>query len=586
MLVQWLEQKSLKIKTFLPPLICIVAMLFVVASTFWYTYQQRVRLIHIETDSQQKSKIIDEIALTQFSVQQELLITLLRNISIEKAQLEAFKVSQTKIANIEKNYRLTKKELELISEIKEKLNEYKQVVMMVTYAKKEDRLALKLNLDFDKKFNDFIKTLKLYKTYVAVSGKKELKDMLLKSDAYRNYFILLLIAVVLILTLIMVALNKTIIQPVTKLINAVDDDNIKFIVGESTKRKDEIGKIYRIIAKFKNEALDAGKPSGNHLNNASYSENTVKENSNIVSLNLENGFDKKEIKSENTMSAYHNEQINEQPIQVQEDRKETDQKGDKKVHQEEISIVKEKSQLLEMLIIGLTREINLYIGESMSASSAVARNIYKLKKQVRVVEEENYDLIYNFINKSEKNIELVMDKLDLADYMIKNIKRSIVTNEKRDPVWFGINEVIKEAINSFEEKSEDIIFEIAIDKDVMINSYPSELLNVLSILYDNCVIHAFGDSLEGKKITISAISNEKKLTLQFSDNGKGISKQYLEKIFDPFFTTKRGSKGRLGLDLYLAYGIVSQILYGEISVKSELRKGTTFTIILPSDRKN
>ncbi|MCX4026588.1 hypothetical protein H0A36_00290 [Endozoicomonas sp. SM1973] len=573
MLIQWLERKSLKIKTFLPPLICIVAMLFVAASTFWYTYQQRIRLIHIETDSLQKYKVIDEIALTQSSVQQELLLTLLRNISIEKSHLESFKISQVKLANIEKNYELSEKEFMLISNIKEKLNEYKQMVMMVTYAKKEDRLSLRVNTEFDTKFNDFMQTLKLYKTFVSVSGKKELKDMLLKSDAYRNYFILLLVAIVLILSLVMMALNKTIIQPINMLISAVADDNIKFIVGEATKRHDEIGKIYRIIAEVKNDSLELGK----------FTENKIKEEGDLKSDAKSN---KQKISKEDKKGFSRHEKLKGKSDHTLEDKNKTDQKTDKQECQAEVSIVKEKSQLLDMLIIGLTREMNLYIGESMNASSTVARNIYKLKKQVRIVEEGNYELIYDFLNKSEKNIELVMDKLDLADYMIKNIKRSIVTNEQRHPVWFGINELVKESISSFVEKSEDIIFETTIDKDLMVNSYPGELLNVLSILYDNCIIHAFGKDVEGKKIIISAVSNEQKTTLQFIDNGKGISKPYLEKIFDPFFTTKRGSKGHLGLGLYLAYGIVSQILYGEITVKSELGKGTTFTIILPSDSKS
>jgi two-component system NtrC family sensor kinase len=63
-----------------------------------------------------------------------------------------------------------------------------------------------------------------------------------------------------------------------------------------------------------------------------------------------------------------------------------------------------------------------------------------------------------------------------------------------------------------------------------------------------------------------------------SDDGRGISKENLEKIFEPFYTTK-GQKGT-GLGLAVIWGIIDNH-NGSINVKSELGKGTTFTVRLP-----
>jgi two-component system NtrC family sensor kinase len=63
-----------------------------------------------------------------------------------------------------------------------------------------------------------------------------------------------------------------------------------------------------------------------------------------------------------------------------------------------------------------------------------------------------------------------------------------------------------------------------------------------------------------------------------SDTGSGIKKDDLEKIFDPFFSTK-GQKGT-GLGLSVIWGIIDNHK-GQISVESEIDKGTTFTIRLP-----
>ncbi len=74
------------------------------------------------------------------------------------------------------------------------------------------------------------------------------------------------------------------------------------------------------------------------------------------------------------------------------------------------------------------------------------------------------------------------------------------------------------------------------------------------------------------------------VAISVTDTGTGIAPDLLSKIFDPFFTTKPVGKGT-GLGLSQVHGFAHQA-GGTVKVESELRKGTTVTILLPRDRIN
>jgi PAS domain S-box-containing protein len=70
------------------------------------------------------------------------------------------------------------------------------------------------------------------------------------------------------------------------------------------------------------------------------------------------------------------------------------------------------------------------------------------------------------------------------------------------------------------------------------------------------------------------------ITIEISDNGRGINPAVAEKIFDPF-VTDRQSEGGTGLGLSVTYNLV-KAHNGEIYFETKAGQGTTFTVVLPT----
>ena len=70
------------------------------------------------------------------------------------------------------------------------------------------------------------------------------------------------------------------------------------------------------------------------------------------------------------------------------------------------------------------------------------------------------------------------------------------------------------------------------------------------------------------------------VAIDVSDTGTGIAPELLDRVFEPFFTTRPMGMGA-GLGLSICHGILHS-LGGELTVHSELGRGTTFTVLLPA----
>jgi signal transduction histidine kinase len=100
----------------------------------------------------------------------------------------------------------------------------------------------------------------------------------------------------------------------------------------------------------------------------------------------------------------------------------------------------------------------------------------------------------------------------------------------------------------------------------------------LQQVFMNLLLNAIEAMGANGVLTVSTeIAGGKQLQIQIRDTGVGIARENLERLFEPFYTTKINGTG-LGLAISKRIALEH---HGAIEVRSEIAKGSTFTLSLP-----
>ncbi len=142
---------------------------------------------------------------------------------------------------------------------------------------------------------------------------------------------------------------------------------------------------------------------------------------------------------------------------------------------------------------------------------------------------------------------------------------------------FHLTEALSESVVEFETLIEKKNIELNCDfDDVTIFSSKS----LLEIVWNNLISNAIKFTPDNGKIDIFLKRKEKNVAISVVDTGCGMTSETGAKIFEKFYQgdTSHSTQGN-GLGLALVKKGMD-ILGGEISVQSEVNKGSTFTILL------
>lgn len=196
---------------------------------------------------------------------------------------------------------------------------------------------------------------------------------------------------------------------------------------------------------------------------------------------------------------------------------------------------------------------------------------------VMLLDEQMYkkNIKNNYMEEKLNEIE------NITEYMSKTIDvfKNFHSKEKKLK-YFNLKEMINEClsiVNSTLSYSK-IVLLTNLDGSLYLNSYESELQQVILVIINNAKDALLSKKIENSKINIDLYNMGDLITIKISDNAGGINKEIQDEIFNPYFTTKHKSQGA-GLGLYISKIIIENELNGEFYFKNE-DAGVSFYIEL------
>jgi two-component system, NtrC family, sensor kinase len=183
----------------------------------------------------------------------------------------------------------------------------------------------------------------------------------------------------------------------------------------------------------------------------------------------------------------------------------------------------------------------------------------------------------------DTNYAQILEKIEVQTDRVGRIIKSLL-NFSRNPADASFQRVdLKENLEEIISLIEYKLKTMRIELDLVLTPIPPIYAQGerLQQVFINIILNALDAMPDGGRLTIELSREGQEAAVKITDTGAGIKPEHLPRIFDPFFTTKGVGKGT-GLGLSISYAIIKEH-EGWIHVASEVGKGTTFTIFVPTD---
>lgn len=243
----------------------------------------------------------------------------------------------------------------------------------------------------------------------------------------------------------------------------------------------------------------------------------------------------------------------------------------------------EKMAALGKLVSGVVHEINTPVGAIHSNTDVITRatnNVVNALEQNKTLDEiKKNKRFQNAIEVLRNNAQTARTASQRISGIISSLK-SFIRLDESAVQKINLHEALESVLVLLEHELKGKIRIVKEYGDIpLITCNAAEMNQVFMNLLRNA---AAAIKLKGT-ITLKTLLNEGNVLVEIRDSGVGIQPEKIKKLFEPTFT-KRESRVKAGLGLFISHNIVRKH-GGEITVKSKVGKGSTFTVVLPIELK-
>ena len=234
-------------------------------------------------------------------------------------------------------------------------------------------------------------------------------------------------------------------------------------------------------------------------------------------------------------------------------------------------------------LLTIYKQLMFEVAETIKRQDEFIHNIsHELRTPIQVV--EGHLSLLNRWGKEDKavlneslhiSLEEIRKMKTLMEEMLKLARRE----QSQEANETNILDTVLQVQQAYHTLAPNAQIKHTIDQAFNVQIPPTALQQILRNLIENSIKYNEHDPI----IDITATKHEENIRLRINDNGIGIPEDQLFKVFDRFFTvdaSRTKSKGGSGLGLSIVNMLVKEYK-GRIEVKSELGKGTSFSIYLP-----
>jgi DNA-binding LacI/PurR family transcriptional regulator/signal transduction histidine kinase len=245
----------------------------------------------------------------------------------------------------------------------------------------------------------------------------------------------------------------------------------------------------------------------------------------------------------------------------------------------------EKMASLGTLVAGFAHELNTPIGIGVTATSYLQHRFEDIRSRMAENRLEQKDLT-KCLDDGEAGVRLLTANLTKASELVASFKRVAADQASEQRRQFGMRQYLQQILFSLRPQLSKTLpaVEVICPDDLMVDTYPGALFQVLSNLLLNSVMHAYPDGKTGR-VVITVKEERGFVHIRYEDDGVGIPEPEREKIFEPFYTTARG-RGGTGIGLHIVYNAVTQMLGGRIACSAAASGGARFDVWIRAELSN